>query len=265
MALPHEMIITHSFAPEDRTTVGEAINKIARQLANSDDGGTSAVGEVEHARDRLSSAEVVFGKHHMTVAVYAPTLEILNRAVVDVTAEMTRLGVVTVREDRIQEASFWAQLPCNFSFIGRACLISSWNFAGLFSAHNFPAGQTTKLHWKLPISLLETTSQTAYYFNFHEADVGHTTIIGPTGSGKTVLMDFSNRSDDARAAAAALRLCRQGQSGRDLRSRNGRAARKLAQRHRERLRAVPARKNASESSVLLPAARLPAVATWGRA
>ncbi len=31
---------------------------------------------------------------------------------------------------------------------------------------------------------------TPYYFSFHVRDVGHTLIIGPTGAGKTVLMNF---------------------------------------------------------------------------
>ena len=38
--------------------------------------------------------------------------------------------------------------------------------------------------------MFDTTSGTPYYFNFHFRDVGHTMIIGPTGAGKTVLMNF---------------------------------------------------------------------------
>jgi type IV secretion system protein VirB4 len=38
--------------------------------------------------------------------------------------------------------------------------------------------------------VLQTTSGTPFFFNFHEADVGHTTIIGRTGTGKTVLLGF---------------------------------------------------------------------------
>ena len=190
LRLPYEFIVTHSFAPEDRTTVTEAISTISRQIANSDDGGTAVEDDIETARDRLASGEVVFGKHHMTVAVLERDLSRLNRAVADVTAELARMGVVAVREDLNQEAAWWAQLPTNFSYIARQGLISSVNFAGLFSAHNFPSGQTQKVHWVLPISLLETTSQTAYFFNFHEADVGNFTAIGPTGSGKTVALSF---------------------------------------------------------------------------
>lgn len=190
LRLPYEFIITHSFAPEDRTSVTEVINTIGRQIANSDDGGTSTEEDIEAARDKLASGEVVFGKHHMSVAVFADDGAGLNRAIADVTAELSRMGVIAVREDLNQEACWWAQLPGNFAYIARQGLISSINFAGLFSAHNFPSGQTKKLHWGKPISLLETTSQTAYYFNFHEDDVGNFTVIGPTGSGKTVVLSF---------------------------------------------------------------------------
>ena len=37
---------------------------------------------------------------------------------------------------------------------------------------------------------METTSGTPYWFNFHERDVGNFTVIGPTGTGKTVLLTF---------------------------------------------------------------------------
>ena len=40
------------------------------------------------------------------------------------------------------------------------------------------------------MTVFDTTSGTPYFFNFHARDVGHTTIIGPTGAGKTVLMNF---------------------------------------------------------------------------
>ena len=46
-------------------------------------------------------------------------------------------------------------------------------------------------HWGPAVSLLETTSQTAYHFNFHERDLGNfTVVVGPSGSGKTVALSF---------------------------------------------------------------------------
>jgi type IV secretion system protein VirB4 len=56
--------------------------------------------------------------------------------------------------------------------------------------HNYPVGKIENNHWGDAVSVFDTTSGTPYYFNFHLRDVGHTTVIGPTGAGKTVLMNF---------------------------------------------------------------------------
>ncbi len=42
----------------------------------------------------------------------------------------------------------------------------------------------------MPISILETSSQTAYFYNHHVRDIGNFTVVGPTGSGKTVFLSF---------------------------------------------------------------------------
>jgi type IV secretion system protein VirB4 len=58
------------------------------------------------------------------------------------------------------------------------------------SLHNYPAGKASANHWGPAVTVLNTTSGTPYFFNFHVRDVGHTMIIGPTGAGKTVLLNF---------------------------------------------------------------------------
>jgi type IV secretion system protein VirB4 len=56
--------------------------------------------------------------------------------------------------------------------------------------HNYPLGRKDDNHWGEYVTVLNTTSGTPFYFNFHVRDVGHSLIIGPTGAGKTVLMNF---------------------------------------------------------------------------
>lgn len=190
LRLPHEFILTQSFAIEDRITALRSMRTIGNQVSGSDEGGTSVEAAVSEGIDKLSQGEVVFGQHHMTVMVLAGDSVGLNRAISDVSSELSRMAIVPVRETLNAEAAFWAQLPGNMSYIARKALISSMNFACLFSGHNFPSGQKRGMHWDRCIALLETTSQTAYYFNFHVNDVGHFTVFGPTGSGKTVVLSF---------------------------------------------------------------------------
>lgn len=190
LRLPYEFILTQSFAIEDRHAVHGRIQLTKSQLRGSDDAGTSIDVALDEAANKLAGGDVLFGQHHLSVLALGSTPNELKNAVSEISAEINRASIVPVLETLNMEPAFWAQLPGNFSYIARRSLITSSNFAGLFSGHNFPSGQTDRLHWGLPISLLETTSQTAYYFNFHVDDVGHFTVFGPTGSGKTVAMSF---------------------------------------------------------------------------
>ena len=45
-------------------------------------------------------------------------------------------------------------------------------------------------HWGDAVTLLQTTSATPFFFNFHHGDLGNFSVIGPSGSGKTVVMNF---------------------------------------------------------------------------
>ncbi len=105
-------------------------------------------------------------------------------------AALADLGIIAVREDIKLEPAFWAQFPGNFKYIARRGLISTGNFAGLASCHNFPLGQAEGNHWGEAVTLLETTAAGPYYFNFHQGDLGNFTVIGPSGSGKTVVLNF---------------------------------------------------------------------------
>lgn len=187
---PHEFILTQSFALRDRAAALETMNRTGRQVSGSDDAGTSVADDVDAARDKLASGEAVFGDHHLSLLALARSPDGLSRAVADLGAELSRMNIVWVREDLNLEPAYWAQLPGNFSYIARRALISSLNYAGFFSGHNFPVGETCGLHWGSPIALLETTSQTAYAFNFHVHDLGNFTVVGPSGSGKTVALSF---------------------------------------------------------------------------
>jgi type IV secretion system protein VirB4 len=88
------------------------------------------------------------------------------------------------------EPSYWGQLPGNIDYVERKATISTLNLASYASLHNYPPGQSSGNHWGDYVTILDTTSSTPYYFNFHVRDVGHSLIIGPTGAGKTVLMNF---------------------------------------------------------------------------
>jgi type IV secretion system protein VirB4 len=190
LRLPHEFIITQSFGFVDRQTSLSSINDATRKMIASDAGAHSLIEDMEHAKDELSSGQTSFGEHHLTITALGKNTDELARALSECHGELVNMGMMAVREDINLEAAFWAQLPGNFSYIARRSLISTHNFASLASLHNFPAGRKDGNHWGSAITQFETTSGTPYWFNFHERDVGNFTLIGPTGTGKTVLLTF---------------------------------------------------------------------------
>ena len=188
--LPFEMTITQSFAFTERQVALENLARQGRILDAAEDAAHSLRQGLIDAADDLASNRVVFGGHHISVLLTGADQPHLERALTETTACLTNLGVLAVREDVNLEPAFWAQLPGNQEFIARRADISSLNWASFASLHNYPAGKRTGNHWGECISLLETTSATPYAFNFHSSDVGNFTVVGPTGTGKTVVLNF---------------------------------------------------------------------------
>jgi len=190
LEIPTEFIITQSFLFTDRQAALGKIQTQQRKMLQTEDLAVSQIAQIDEALDDATSGRIGFGHHHMTALVTGETPKELDEALSEVEAAFLNLGMVVVREDLNLEPCFWAQLPGNFSFIGRDSMISTANFAGLASMHNYPFGTPNGNHWGLAVTVLETVSGTPYFFNFHRQDVGHTTIIGPTGTGKSVLLNF---------------------------------------------------------------------------
>ncbi len=190
LRLPHEFIVTQSFGFVDRQTSLNAMNEAERKMIAAQQGSESLIADIQEARDDLTSGRSSFGEHHLSVTLFSASRKVLDQAISDCTGAFINLGIVSVREDINLEPAFWANLPGNFSYIARRSIISDKNFAGFASLHTFPAGSKCDNHWGKAITKLETTSGTPYWFNFHERDVGNFTLIGPTGTGKTVLLTF---------------------------------------------------------------------------
>jgi type IV secretion system protein VirB4 len=187
---PHEFIVSQSFAIVDRVTAQNQIERVSRQIAMADEAGSIIGSQLAGGRDELLSGRSIYGHHHLTVMCLGDDKAELDRCIRSVGAALTDQSIIWLREDLNCEAAFWAQLPGNFSYIARSGMISSKNFSGFLSLHNFPSGRPSGNHWGSAISLLETSSQSAYFFNFHVRDLGNFTMVGPSGSGKTVALSF---------------------------------------------------------------------------
>lgn len=188
--LPFELTVTQSFAFVERRAALGQMNLALRRMRSAEDEALSLRDELTQAKDEVAAGRAGFGEHHTTIAIHAHELGALDNQVAEVIALMAGLGINAVREDMALEPTFWSQFPGNFRYITRRGLVSTTNFAGLASLHNFPVGKANNNHWGDAVTLFETTAAGPYFFNFHQNDLGNFTIIGPSGSGKTVVLNF---------------------------------------------------------------------------
>lgn len=190
LRLPCEMVVSQSFAFVNRQATLNRMNLALRRMQSAEDEALSLRSELTQAKDEVAAGRAGFGEHHMTIAIRGNTTAEVDAAVAEAQAMLADLGIIAVREEIALEPAFWAQFPGNFRYIARRGLVSTSNFAGLASSHNFALGQARDNHWGDAVTLLETTAAGPYFFNFHQGDLGNFTVIGPSGSGKTVVLNF---------------------------------------------------------------------------
>lgn len=190
LQLPFEFIISQSFQFADRSAKIAAMQRRQNRMINAQDKAISQIAEISDALDMATSGHIAIGKHQLSIMCFEETQVQLEKSAGMLLAELVNMGINPVREKFILEQTFWAQLPGNHDFIGRGADITTMNLAGFASYHNYPTGKIKGNHWGNAVTVFETTSGTPFFFNFHTRDVGHSTVIGPTGAGKTVLLNF---------------------------------------------------------------------------
>ncbi len=190
LQLPFEFIITQSFEFQNRSVNINKMQVTQRRMMAAEDAAISQIAEISDALDMAMSGHVAFGDHHMTIMCFEESLPELEKVLSLAIAELVNIGINPVREKFVMEQAYWAQLPGNLDCVARKSKISTMNLSGFASMHNYPTGKISGNHWGDAVTVFDTSSGTPYFFSFHQRDVGHTTIIGPTGAGKTVLLNF---------------------------------------------------------------------------
>ena len=212
LSAPFPLVLTQSFAFLSRAAAQALLQRQYFRMLNAGDFAVSQSEQLKQALDGLSSNDFVMGDHHFSLQVLADLdhsdggpdagrLKTLNDRIALARNLLADTGMTVAREDLAIEASFWAQLPGNFSMRPRKAPITSRNFAAMAPFHNYPVGRAQGNHWGDALALLCTSARSPYYFSLHASDpaepeggsrkdTGHTFICGPTGSGKTVFIGF---------------------------------------------------------------------------
>ena len=204
LSMLFELVVSQSFTFLSKPV---AIGRMKRQqdrMVNAGDVAVSQVEDIDEALDDLVSNRFVMGTHSLSVFIRADDQKALNDHISDAGAALSEAGMKWAREDSGIAGAFFAQLPGNFGYRIRPGDITSRNFAGFSSFHNYPIGRIRGNQWGDAVTMFKTTSGAPYYFNFHKGeqgadakkaakldpnhkDLANTVVIGKSGTGKTVL------------------------------------------------------------------------------
>lgn len=190
LQLPEEFVVTQSM---DFINNDSAYKSFKYQHYIAGVSGDKDLARVSGLNDIVESAQggsTDYGEHQLTIFLAADDIKHLNRYVERTVEALNALGIVAMREDLRLEEAYWAQLPANFPFLKRLKPINTSRIGGFANLSNYPAGKSEGNLWGPAVTVFNTAANTPYFFNFHSGNIGHTTIIGPYGAGKTVLLNF---------------------------------------------------------------------------
>lgn len=154
----------------------------------------SAGATVRQLGDALTEVEVnghFFGDASLTLVLVGTEGRALQATVGEV------MKVLAAHDGSAFEESYnllnaWLSIvPGNAAYNLRRLALLETNLADLSFLFALNHGESTSPHLQRPaLAVFETPSETPYYYNLHVQDVGHTLILGATGSGKSFLLNF---------------------------------------------------------------------------
>lgn len=170
------------------------------QLKATEDGSQTQIAQIDEAIDDLISGHFGFGEYSATLLIYADDPAQLGVRMAAANATIKEIGILPAVVSTAIDAGFFSQLPGNWKYRPRVARITTRNYMGLTSLHNYDAGKRDDNPWGQAVTLLKSPSLQPFYFNFHYSRddedatdkkvLGNTRIIGQSGAGKTVLMNF---------------------------------------------------------------------------
>lgn len=162
------------------TTDPNAVDENA--VLNKDD-SKQAVLEVE--QDMTS-----MGFYTMTFVLLGDTPQEVEDKVAKVSQTLNSRGFSSFVESYNSLEAWWGSVPGCYRANIRRPIVSSLNFCHLAPITATWSGDLDNRHLKGPVLLYtDTVGYTPFRLSLHVGDLGHTMVVGPSGSGKSVLLN----------------------------------------------------------------------------
>lgn len=165
----------------------EAMFKMSSALEDSD--SLNKAADTDLALQSLGEDLVSIGQFTPVIIVRDANPEILNEKTRAVRQIIDSTGMVSAAESENALEAYFGSLPGNAYANPRKPLVTSLNLCDMIPASSVWAGPAWNKHLKAPPLLItRTKGSTPFRLSTHINDVGHTMVVGPTGSGKSVLL-----------------------------------------------------------------------------
>jgi len=145
--------------------------------------------DTDHALQGLSNDEVSYGYFTATVIVWDECPDRLDTRARAVEKVINSLGFTTLTESMNAVEAWLGTIPGHCRANVRRPILNSMNLTQLLPVSAVWAGPEKNMHFNAPVLFHAVISgSTPFRVSFHVGDVGHAMVVGPTGSGKSVLL-----------------------------------------------------------------------------
>lgn len=220
LAVPGEITISHVFRFAEQNKARKYIQDVERHNRNMEKSLLSYlkesvtheesrqrnVGRVMMAEDasnamtEMSTHNRSYGYHNLTMLAYGNTQDESETTMKIMSQILRRRGFLVVRENMHLLSAFAGCMPGQWGMLVRWFFISASNLADMAPIRTLGIGSKINKHLteqlgangkKYPaLTVFSTEYATPYYFNFHQSDLAHTIVIGPSRTGKSTLDNF---------------------------------------------------------------------------
>ncbi len=129
------------------------------------------------------------GLYSSTIILYGDTLEEVEEKVTKIEKAINNLGFTTINETVNCVEAFLGSVPGNIYNNVRTPILNTITLTHLLPTSCVWGGDSYNKCLNAPsLIYTQTNGSTPFRFNIHVGDVGHTSVVGPTGYGKSVFL-----------------------------------------------------------------------------
>ncbi len=181
-----------------KTYLVESLTK--EESRQVDVGRIAMAGDANDALTEMSTVSRIYGHYNLTVLTYGSTAIEADDLAKSVHRLLSQKRFVAIRENMHLLSCFAGAMPGQAGALVRWHFVSTANLCDLAPLRSLGIGNPINRHFteqystsQFPIPSLTafpTEYSTPYYFNFHQADLAHTLVVGPSRTGKSTFNNF---------------------------------------------------------------------------